>query len=913
MAETRITRSRTAPVPPPPPPAPLKPPKKSKAVVQAEKAAREAADEQSINDVAVMELAAAKKQAAAKKPAPAPPPPVKLKARQKAQPDVDTATNATANSTSTVNTTANAADKRGKKSNTSASTVTKASAPSSKKTVSAPTSKAMGTVGAGIKKPPKSTEKNPQLAIESETKKREMRALTRKKIEVQRHQLAEHELNALTLHYRDLAIEYVTGSPNKFSLIRSWSANVPSDTNIPTPSPPVSTTGSKALNAARRKPAPLQKTKPTVADDEDDGGPGGLQEDDIEDIEKERAALALEDTPHLVAPAAILSVPYTQASADTREPAASSKLKRKRSGSFIDEDEDEDENENENENENESEGEGEGEGDPDAEGEDQDQEHDDNEPVEHAATPAMEQDHVLEDIGVEAPDDVRALEVIKVAEDEPTTEEDDDIEIINTTDDQGEQDVHMASPGDADAAINIEDNNAEVIHVPTPARLGTSETTTKAVVQALKTTAKVSRPVPRPTKKIKVEPSVLNVTVIDDDARSASIKSRATSASGRKVWKNGDLPPGALVNRLWGDKFIPTIIWYLGLGPEAWSFNENHLDAIANVWRAVYKQELPADEYTVSGAVFNLTKKKVTEWRGGFGATAVAALINVFAKHQLTAAEDQVEYVKELLREQNFLSEYIDEEGVGQGFLKGSYFHLIVSHHHFSTGGRVHVPEYADHEKVKPHYIPFAALLLAAAACERALKLARDGRLGDIAAYLKRVPSLDEDSLANANKTTKVIRAVKRSNKPSKKDDKGKVKAKKDAAGDAPEEPEEDPDFDQVDAFSRDSCEKSTYNFSYRIGRCPETRQAEAFAMAARYSTVQRKGVEIEDEEQTAPAYEIELDERAFGPSDGVPSASISPSAASLATSSASPSAPSIQCRSSLLMLSSCFHRLFLL
>ncbi|EIW77579.1 hypothetical protein CONPUDRAFT_75431 [Coniophora puteana RWD-64-598 SS2] len=165
------------------------------------------------------------------------------------------------------------------------------------------------------------------------------------------------------------------------------------------------------------------------------------------------------------------------------------------------------------------------------------------------------------------------------------------------------------------------------------------------------------------------------------------------------------------------------------------------MNTLASCWHAVYGSALPESERNINGAAFALLKKKLIEWRSTFGTTAIAALMLSFTQQGLTTLEAQ--------------QDFAGTTKAHTECSKASFFTIVLSCHQAAITGRVHVPEFDA--IVKPVYAPYAAAVLAASACYRALKLADNGDLEDFNPALKGIDANLLMNLSNVNKTKKTI------------------------------------------------------------------------------------------------------------------------------------------------------------
>ncbi|KAG2137010.1 hypothetical protein DEU56DRAFT_912781 [Suillus clintonianus] len=88
----------------------------------------------------------------------------------------------------------------------------------------------------------------------------------------------------------------------------------------------------------------------------------------------------------------------------------------------------------------------------------------------------------------------------------------------------------------------------------------------------LEPASKASTKVPRPAKKVKSEPASKVAMTRAPDVPESMLADMATKpAPGSTQWRNTDLPPLMMVNKLWRKQFIPTVLLWAGSQPNFWT------------------------------------------------------------------------------------------------------------------------------------------------------------------------------------------------------------------------------------------------------------------------------------------------------------------------------------------------------
>ncbi|KAF8120062.1 hypothetical protein EV363DRAFT_1192874, partial [Boletus edulis] len=97
----------------------------------------------------------------------------------------------------------------------------------------------------------------------------------------------------------------------------------------------------------------------------------------------------------------------------------------------------------------------------------------------------------------------------------------------------------------------------------------------------------------------------------------------------RADYVNADLP--VQVDSRWYRSFVPTATLWCSIQANTWNIPDDELVvALQTIFKAVY----PEVKYRVvtNGSVFSVTSQRLSEWRSGFGSTALLMMIDFFSK-----------------------------------------------------------------------------------------------------------------------------------------------------------------------------------------------------------------------------------------------------------------------------------------
>ncbi|KAI0302275.1 hypothetical protein BC826DRAFT_966257 [Russula brevipes] len=186
------------------------------------------------------------------------------------------------------------------------------------------------------------------------------------------------------------------------------------------------------------------------------------------------------------------------------------------------------------------------------------------------------------------------------------------------------------------------------------------------------------------------DPNALAVKV-EDTHLPLSTKKRAIRQS---KYTNADLPGGVHDNNDWRKRFITTYEKWLGMRAEPWIISEHeNVAALQAIWNVVY----PHIDYVVDVecAVYYIANQRASEWRSGFGSSAVAMFKAMFADEKFSP-KDKISAAKDLLRNSAFI--YSDPTGETQkeyrGLFRSPWILQLFAGHYDSISGAVRVLEF---------------------------------------------------------------------------------------------------------------------------------------------------------------------------------------------------------------------------
>ncbi|GBE88357.1 hypothetical protein SCP_1301720 [Sparassis crispa] len=188
--------------------------------------------------------------------------------------------------------------------------------------------------------------------------------------------------------------------------------------------------------------------------------------------------------------------------------------------------------------------------------------------------------------------------------------------------------------------VKMKDTNADVIELsdeptPKPRRMRTTQTSMVKIED-------VDSDAQRLVKKEKVTKgkarALVEAMVVDSDGEELKhdlkpkIKVAAPeSKTSKPNFTNADLPHGAVSGNRWRGTFIPTFARYVGSLEDPWNFDDAEIVRVLQlIWDTVYQS--PEVKYTVKkdGPVFSLADQRMSEYRAGFGSSALTHVENFF-------------------------------------------------------------------------------------------------------------------------------------------------------------------------------------------------------------------------------------------------------------------------------------------
>ncbi|EIW73839.1 hypothetical protein CONPUDRAFT_160654 [Coniophora puteana RWD-64-598 SS2] len=332
-----------------------------------------------------------------------------------------------------------------------------------------------------------------------------------------------------------------------------------------------------------------------------------------------------------------------------------------------------------------------------------------------------------------------------------------------------------------------------------------------------------------------------------------------------KKYTMDDLPAGSRDERKFSGKYMPTVCMYYGAQDYDAVWKDEELpELIKKIWRVVYGS-LPPPEHLP--AIVSVTVDRLYLWRNNFSSTTVSALLFVFAGSNTIEEEERITYSKELLLHNAFVYEKF-ENGRPFGSFRGSYFLMVLSCHFQAIQGFVRVPDLAKYHE--PEYLPYGAFALAASAACRALEMNIEGKLGNVGDALESTIrsgcSANSEGFTKAKKYMAQANAKARPKKGRARKAKAKAKGKKKQADDSDGNASDNVAEDQAQAagapasaastpaapsasaplpFSKDHYGKLTKRFWTSIHQADDERIIDAFALAG--ELIQRDDSEESD------------------------------------------------------------------
>ncbi|KAG0698636.1 hypothetical protein DFH29DRAFT_877863 [Suillus ampliporus] len=187
------------------------------------------------------------------------------------------------------------------------------------------------------------------------------------------------------------------------------------------------------------------------------------------------------------------------------------------------------------------------------------------------------------------------------------------------------QDAQAEGEGDGEGG---DGNEHTIIEASSNTMQASKQTTVMTNVDVLDNDSDDLTP---PTKRIKTE--------------TGQKPGKATGEVVKAKFKNGDLPAGCANNNTWHGMFIPTVAHATGGDNiDPWLIEDDtFVPVLQEVWKVVYDGRLSLMSHAIvpGSAVYQVTKQRLSEWRGGFGSAVVMMFTTFMAADPLYNNEDQ--------------------------------------------------------------------------------------------------------------------------------------------------------------------------------------------------------------------------------------------------------------------------------
>ncbi|KAG2090576.1 hypothetical protein BD769DRAFT_1395791 [Suillus cothurnatus] len=267
------------------------------------------------------------------------------------------------------------------------------------------------------------------------------------------------------------------------------------------------------------------------------------------------------------------------------------------------------------------------------------------------------------------------------------------------------QDVQVEGEGDGEGG---DANEHTIIEASSNTMQASKRTTVMTNVDVLNNDSDDSTP---PTKRIKTE--------------TGQTPGKATGEVVKAKFKNGDLPAGCADNNTWRGTFIPTVAHATGGDNiDPWLIEDDtFISVLWEVWKVIYdgRPSLMNHAIVPGSAVYQVTKQRLSEWRGGFGSAAVMMFTTFMAADPLYNNEDQrADFADFWLEDNRWLFANIDSDDkkLWTGMWQSMFVLQTFAAHLNYTQGRVPVLSLQSEEQSCR-----TALALSGAAVKRALHL----------------------------------------------------------------------------------------------------------------------------------------------------------------------------------------------
>ncbi|KAG1882349.1 hypothetical protein F4604DRAFT_1921498 [Suillus subluteus] len=246
---------------------------------------------------------------------------------------------------------------------------------------------------------------------------------------------------------------------------------------------------------------------------------------------------------------------------------------------------------------------------------------------------------------------------------------------------------------------------------------------------------------PSATKKVKVESSStsVNAAPAPKEQQSVNVDTPHDKLKPRAQYRGTDLPEQVQADNRWAKKFLPTMILWAGSQECLWSIPDaTLLTHVQIVFQAIY----PDVNLTIvlNGAVFSLTIQRLSEWRSGFGSTAIVLIYDFLMSNSDCDPEVLAGL---LLKNYAFIFEDMDKRDPDGAFHSVFILQLLGKAHLNVINGHANIPALKTEDLASKGMA--GVIVFCATALERAVTLISEG---DIKV---------EDILASATSRGKVI------------------------------------------------------------------------------------------------------------------------------------------------------------
>ncbi|KZT03382.1 uncharacterized protein LAESUDRAFT_716212 [Laetiporus sulphureus 93-53] len=240
---------------------------------------------------------------------------------------------------------------------------------------------------------------------------------------------------------------------------------------------------------------------------------------------------------------------------------------------------------------------------------------------------------------------------------------------------------------------------------------------------------------PQPIRTRKTRDTYVNVedtvtreapSVIKTEPSDTAIMNRLRPSRQVGKSKTSDLPDGANTNGRWYRVFLPTLRRYAGTLVNPWIIkDEDFIHALQMIWNAIYGK---AASYTVvcNDHVFKLATQRLSEWRSGFGQTALRLLDTFFAddkENLYNTIEDRRDFAEYMLSKLRFTYEHAEGNNKAEwtGLYQSVFILRLLAYHYTHMKDAIDVPGLTGMRRHED--CPIGAIAMSSAATYRALLL----------------------------------------------------------------------------------------------------------------------------------------------------------------------------------------------